>query len=215
MDYNTVRNKLIIPEYGRNVQKMVDYAISVDDREKRTKIANLIVNVMWQLSPASRDTADHRHKLWDHLHYISDFKLDVDSPYPVPAKEDIIVKVAKVSYPHKVIKFPHYGNNIQLLIERAITFDEGPQKDIFIKAIANHMKKLYLTWNRESVEDDVITQSLSEMSGGKLKIDGEIRLNDTRDILQKNQKKKFVPKQGSSHNPKSQNRNRIKRDYKK
>jgi hypothetical protein len=215
MDYNTIRNKLVIPEYGRNVQKMVDYAITVDDREKRTKIANLIVNVMGQLSPASKDTADHRHKLWDHLHYISDFRLDVDSPYPVPAKDDIIVKISKVSYPHKIIKFPHYGNNIQLLIERAISFEEGPQKDIFIKAIANHMKKLYLTWNRESVEDDVITQSLAEMSGGKLKLDGEIKLNDTRDILLKNQKKKFVPKPGSSHNPKSQNRNRIKRDYKK
>ena len=192
MDYNTVRSHLRIPEYGRNVQKMVEYAMTVDDREKRLRIANLIVNVMMQLSSYSKDTLEIRHKMWDHLHFISDFKLDVDSPYPVPAIEDVQVKAHRISYPHKDIKFMHYGNNIILLIEKAIATEEGPQKDNLVRSIANHMKKLYLTWNRDSVEDDVINKNLLELSGGKLVLNEEIKLNNTRDILlQKNKKKKL------------------------
>ena len=211
MDYNTVRNKLVIPEYGRNLQKMVEYAISIEDREKRTRIANLIINVMWQLSPSSRDTAEQRHKLWDHLHVISDYRLDVDSPYPPPAREDMDVKPTKVKYPTLDIKYPHYGNNIKLLIDKAISLEDGTAKDNFVRTIANHMKKLYLIWNRDSVEDDVISQNLSEISQGQLKLSTDVRLNNTRDILQKdNVKKKFVPKPGRNQRDyKNKNRKRF------
>lgn len=211
MDYNTVRSKMIIPEYGRNIQKMVDYALSVEDREKRTKIANVIVSVMYQLSPSSRETVDARHKLWDHLYLISGYKLDVDSPFPMPEKDDQLFHAERVKYPHKDIKYKHYGNNIQLLIEKAISYDEGKQKEDLIISIANHMKKLYLTWNRESVEDDVIAESLSEMSKGRLKLNEEIKLNETRDILTAApKKKKFNPRQGNNNH---QNRKRNKKRF--
>jgi hypothetical protein len=213
MDYNTVRPRMIIPEYGRNIQKMVDYALSVEDREKRTKIANLIVNVMNQLSPSSRETMEARHKLWDHLYVISEYKLDVDSPFPMPDKDDYLFHAETVKYPHKDIKYKHYGNNIQLLIEKAISYEEGKQKEDLIIAIANHMKKLYLTWNRESVEDDVIAESLLEMSKGTLKLSEGVRLNETRDILlAKPKKKKFNPRPGNNN---QQNKNRFKRDFKR
>lgn len=212
MDYNTVRNKLIIPEYGRNIQKMVEYALTVEDRDKRTRIAYLITNVMSQLSPGYKDTQEFRHKMWDHLHIISDYRLDVDSPYPAPVREDAQTKPGRVKYPYKVIKYPHYGYNIKLLIDKAIELPEGPAKDEFVKSIANHMKKLYLTWNRESVEDDVINQNLIELSHGNLKLSENVRLNHTRDILlSANKKKKFVPKPGQ----KNQKNRKFKRDYKK
>lgn len=214
MDYNTVRSKLIIPEYGRNIQKMVEFALQEKDRDKRTAIANLIVNVMFQLSPTSRETPEARHKIWDHLHIISDYRLDVDSPFPPPVREEQEKNINKLVYPHKQIKYPHYGNNIQLLIEKALTHEEGPQRDALVMSIANHMKKLYLTWNKESVEDDVISQNLTELSKGKIKLDGEIKLNNTREILQvnKSKKKKFTPRQGGSNN---HNRNKFRRDFSK
>ncbi len=206
---------MVIPEYGRNLQKMVEYAMTVEDREKRTKIANLIVNVMGQLSPSSREVIEARHKFWDHLYIISDYKLDVDSPYPMPERDDYVFHAESLKYPQKEIKFMHYGNNIQLLIEKAISYDEGKQKEDLIMSIANHMKKLYLTWNRESVEDDVIAESLASMSKGRLVLNKDIRLNDTRDILlAKPKKKKFIPRPGgSSNNNNPQNRNRNKKRF--
>jgi hypothetical protein len=212
MDYNTIRNKLIIPEYGRNIQKMVEYALTVEEREKRTKIAYLITSVMSQLAPGYKDTIEFRHKMWDHLHIISDYRLDVDAPFPAPAREDVMAKPGRLKYPYKVIKYPHYGNNIKLLIEKAIEQEEGPAKDAFVKSIANHMKKLYLTWNRESVEDDVISKNLSELSQGTLKLSEDVRLNHTRDILSSTapRKKKFVPKPDNRKNYKNK---KFKRDY--
>ncbi len=218
MDYNTVRNKLIIPEYGRNIQKMVEYAISVEDREKRTKIAHLITGVMTQLAQGNKDTVEFRHKMWDHLCVISDFKLDVDAPFPPLAREEAEVKPGRLKYPYKVIKYPHYGNNIKLLIEKAISQPEGPARDEFVRSIANHMKKLYLTWNREAVEDDIINQNLSELSEGNLKLNEGVRLQNTHDILLKaNKKKKFIPKPGSNphHNNNNNRINRSQRDFNK
>ncbi len=198
MEYNTIRNKLVIPEYGRNIQKMIEYAITIEDKEKRTNIAKFIVSIMGQMTSAGRDPGDFRRKLWDHLCIISDFKLDVDSPYPPPEK--IIMKPGQ-NIMHKEgnnIRYRHYGKNIERIIEKAIEYEDGPEKDALIKTIANHMKKSYLNWNRESVVDEQIFQNLEQLSDKKLSIDSETKLSNTSDILARNKKKKQNGRQNPS-----------------
>lgn len=189
-DYNTRRPHMIIPEYGRNIQKMVEHAISVEDREERNKVAQSIINVMGQLNPHLRDIVDFKHKLWDHLFIISDFKLDVDSPYPYPDKEKILEKPEPLDYPQSKIRFKHYGKNVEGFIAKAIEMQDGEEKTELIKTIANLMKKSYLTWNRESVDDDLIFSDLKLLSKGQLQTDSEFKLEQTNDILALNVKKK-------------------------
>ena len=193
MDYNTIREKIKIPEYGRNLQQMVEFALTIEDRDKRTRVVKEIVNIMGQLNPQYKEISDYRHKLWDHLFIISDFKLDVDSPYPKPASNVLTAKPDKVSYPYRNIPYRHYGHNIQLIIDKANTYEDGPEKDALIKTIANHLKKSYLNWNREAVDDDVIANHLSILSGGKLKMNEKDTLSRTQDILARNNKKKKRP----------------------
>ena len=194
MEYNTNRNHLEMPEYGRNVQKMVLYAISIEDNERRLKIANVIVNIMAQMHPKLRETADYKHKLWDHLHIISDWKINVEGPYPEPSKEILTAKPGRVPYSNGKIKFKPYGKNIEQLIEKAIAYEDGPAKDAFMKSIANQLKKSYLNWNRDSVNDELIFKHFDEMSDGKLVIEGDFKLNETSEILARNKKKKFTGK---------------------
>ena len=192
MDYNTVRNRMVIPEYGRNIQKMVEYALTVEDREKRTKIAYLISNVMSQLAPGYKDTVEFRHKIWDHLHIMSDFKLDVDSPYPPPSQEVLHLGPKQLRYQQTNIKYRHYGKNIEMIIEKAATYEDGPEKEALIRTIANHMKKSYLNWNRNSVDDDVILKNLAELSTNRLQLSEDHKLSHTNEILARNKKKKFI-----------------------
>ena len=193
MEYNTTRNKLKISEYGRNVQKLVNMAKAIEDREERTKFAKVIVGIMGQLNPTIRDSGDFRHKLWDHLFIIADFDLDVDSPYPMPTKEMRYKKPERLSYGGRDIRFRMYGSNIVDTIEKAKEFEEGPEKDALIHAIANHLKKSYLSWNRESVDDEQIFEHLETLSKGNLKLKDELKLNTTNEILARNKKKKTVP----------------------
>jgi len=186
MEYNSTRNKLIIAEYGRNVQKMIEHAISTDDRDKRNQLAKVIIRVMGQINPHLRDVADFTHKLWDHMFIISDFKLDVDSPYPIPTSEILNIKPEQVPYTDKKFAFRHYGRNIELMIEKATTMDEGPAKERIVQLIANHLKKSYLTWNRDSVDDEVIVEHLRVMSKGLLKLNENFKFNSSFDILAKN-----------------------------
>jgi hypothetical protein len=205
MDYNSTREKLIIPEYGRNVQQMAAYVVSVEDREKRTNLAKVLIGVMAQLHPENRDTADYKQKLWDHLHIISGFKLDVDGPFPSPSPDIIEKKPQPVPYPQESIRFRPYGKNIEKIIDKACAFNDGPEKDALVKNIANHLKKSYLNWNRDSVNDELITGHLAELSHGKLKLSDDARLAHTNDLLrnntpsapsvpQNNRRKKFNPK---------------------
>lgn len=189
-DYNTRRPQMVIPEYGRNIQKMVEHAISIEDREERNKVAQSIINVMGQLNPHLRDIVDFKHKLWDHLFIISDFKLDVDSPYPYPDKEKIFEKPKPLEYPQSNIRFKHYGKSVEAFISKAIEMQDGEEKTELIKTIANLMKKSYLTWNRESVDDDLIVSDLKLLSKGQLKLDDSFKLEQTNDILALNVKKK-------------------------
>lgn len=201
MEYNTSRSNMNISEYGRNIQKMIEYIMTVDDREKRNKLTKATINVMGQLNPHLRDVSDFKHKLWDHLFIMSDFKLDVDSPYPKPSPEVLTRKPERLMYASNNIKFKHYGRNLERMIDKACTFPEGEEKEALIKLIANHMKKSYLTWNRESVSDEEIAKHLSILSDGKLKLSDNIRLNNTKEILSKNKRKKHQQKHSSSRNP--------------
>jgi hypothetical protein len=194
MEYNTTRNYLKIPEYGRNIQKMIRYALGIEDRERRLKVAHVIVNIMAQMHPRLRETADYKQKLWDHLYIISGWELDVDGPYPPPPRDILASKPRQVPYSEGKIRFKPYGKIIERIIEMAIEEEDGPQKDAVIRNIANHLKKSYLNWNRDSVNDELIFEHFRELSDGKLKLDDDFRLNETSDILSKNKKKKFTGK---------------------
>ena len=192
MEYNSQREHLIIPEYGRNIQKMVNYAKTIEDREKRNEAAKFIVSVMASMNQQHKDAGDYRQTLWDHLFIISKFELDVDSPYPMPEKESLTRKPDKVLYSDNKIRFRHYGKNIEAIIKKATEFEEGPEKDALIHAIANHLKKSYLNWNRESVDDVAIEKHLEILSEGKLTLSENQTLTSTSDILARNKSKKTM-----------------------
>ena len=187
IEYNSERPKLIIPEYGRNIQKMVDQAIEKETKEERNKVASSIIAVMGNLNPHLRDVTDFQHKLWDQLFIISDFKLDVDSPYPIPKREELQEYPQSLEYPQNFPRYRFYGNNIKRMIDVAIGWEDGEKKDALVITIANHMKKCFLNWNKDTVENDVIFNHLFELSDGKLNLKGsdEILL-DTMTILKNN-----------------------------
>ncbi len=175
LEYNTERPQLIIPEYGRHFQKMVDYAMSIEDREERNKVAQSIIAVMGNLQPHLRDVPDFQHKLWDQLFIMSDFKLDVDSPVPITSKELLQARPEPLEYPQNHPKYRFYGNNIKRMIDVAIQWEKGDKRDGLEYAIANHMKKCYLNWNKDTVDDKAIFQHLYELSDGQIDLasDGE------------------------------------------
>jgi hypothetical protein len=195
MEYNTQRNQLVIAEYGRNIQKMIEQCIEIEDRKKRTKTAELIVEVMAQMTPKVKESGDFKQKLWDHLHIIADFKLDVDSPYPKPEPNVLNKKPEPLSYSENNIQFRHYGRVIEGIIEKAATYEDGPEKDQLVHNIANHLKKSYLNWNRNSVDDDLILKHLELLSGGKLELQDDQKLSHTSEILARNKKKKYPSNQ--------------------
>jgi hypothetical protein len=196
MEYNTARPKLIIPEYGRHVQSMVDFAISIEDREERNKVARSIIDVIGNLNPHLRDVADFQHKLWDHLFIMSDFKLDVDSPYPIPSRESLYVKPEALPYPQSNIKYRYYGKTIINMIDYCVEMEDGELKEGLVRAIANQMKKSYLTWNKDTVADTVILKHLEELSNGNLKPSDDFMFSTVvpqapRQIIRKKPKKNF------------------------
>ena len=149
LEYNTVREDLIIPEYGRHIQKMINYAASRETKEERNKLANSIISVMGNLQPHFRDVPDFQHKLWDQLFIMSDFKLDADSPFEKPSKEVLNAKPDPLSYPQNYPKYRFYGNNLKIMIDEAVKWEAGEMKDALIFTIANHMKKCFLNWNKD------------------------------------------------------------------
>lgn len=189
-DYNTIREKLILPEYGRNIQKMVNHIKGIEDREERNKAARTVIAVMGNLNPHLRDVQDFKHKLWDHLAIIADFDLDIDSPYVLPEKAELEQRPNKVAYNQHSIRKKHYGRSIGLMIEKAVELEPGEEKEDLVRMIAYHMKKSYLTWNREAVSDEEIFADLNTLSGGKLEVSEDLKLPETKEILSKGRKKK-------------------------
>ncbi|MEM0518851.1 DUF4290 domain-containing protein [Aequorivita flava] len=207
IEYNTERPKLIIPEYGRHIQKMVDHAIAIENKEERNKIAKGIIAVMGNLNPHLRDVPDFQPMLWDQLFIISDFKLDVDSPYPVPSREELMERPEPMEYPQNHPKYRFYGNNIKRMIDVASSWEEGDKKEGLILTIANHMKKCFLNWNKDTVEDDVIFAHLFELSNGKINLkNSDEDLSDASNLLKN--KKRFNTNNSSKKSYKSSNRNR-------
>ncbi|MES3018881.1 MAG: DUF4290 domain-containing protein [Bacteroidota bacterium] len=175
-DYNTTRKKLILAEYGRNVQNMVKYIVDLPTKDERNRYAQVVIDLMGFLNPHLRDVADFKHKLWDHLHIISDFKIDVDSPYPKPSEDAIRFKPAPLSYPQQRIKYKHYGKTVELMISRAKAIEEPQRKQLMVQSIANFMKMAYVTWNKDSVADETIIKDLREMSNGDLQLEDNVNL---------------------------------------
>ncbi len=189
LEYNSEREHLIIPEYGRHLQKLIEQAILVENKEERNKFAQYIIQVMGGLNPHLRDVPDFQHKLWDQLFIMSNFKLEVDSPYPIPSREVLQLKPEILKYPQNFPKYRYYGNNLKYMIEVANKWEDGEMKSALVKVIANHMKKCYLSWNKDTVKDDVIFEHLYELSDGKLNLIGsEETLLNTTDLLRTNKR---------------------------
>lgn len=196
MEYNTSRPRMIIPEYGRNVQKMVDHLNEIEDPQERLKQAENLVQIIGNLNPQVRDETDAHHKLWDHLYIMSDFKLDVDSPYPAPTAESLNEKPQEVPYPETSRSYRHYGNVVKKMVKYTAEQEAGERKEALKEAVANHMKKTYLIWNKDNVDDAVILKEMNAIAGGQLKLD-ELSLSEKKDLVQQSHpKKKFSKKRG-------------------
>ncbi|MFS4468456.1 DUF4290 domain-containing protein [Maribacter sp. 2210JD10-5] len=211
LEYNTERPQLIIPEYGRHFQKMVDHAVAIEDRDERNKVAKAIISVMGNMQPHLRDVPDFQHKLWDQMFIMSDFKLDVDSPFPLTSKEVLQQRPDPLEYPQNFPKYRFYGNNIKRMIDVAVQWEKGDKRSGLEYAIANHMKKCYLNWNKDVVDDSAIFKHLFELSDGQIDLasDGE-SLTDSGQFL----KNRIAKNPRSSSGKKNQrNNNRGKKRY--
>ena len=189
MDYNSQRKKLPLPEYGRNIQNMVDYLMTIEDRDKRNRSAQTVIDVMGNLYPYLRDVAEFKHKLWDHLAIMTDFKLDIDYPYDLPSPDILTEKPNRVPYNQHRIKLKHYGLVMEKMIDKASEM-EGEEKEVLTELLANHMKKSYLVWNKDAVEDDKIFKDLKQLSNGKIDIGSDLQLSDIKSLIGKKNKNK-------------------------
>ncbi len=200
MRYNTQRKQLVIPEYGRNVQGLVDYAMTIEDREKRNAFANVIISTMAQVNPTVKDMSNYKHKLWDHLFIMSDYKLDVDSPFPKPTPEQIEAKPERLHYKTSHIRFRPYGKIVENMIDRLIDMPEGEEKTALIEMVAQYLKRAHLQWNVNSCDDEIILNHFEQLSHGQLKLQEDFKLMSTKKLLTPNttsKQKKHTQQQGA------------------
>ena len=205
MEYNTNRTKLLMPEYGRNIQQMVEYCKSILSKEERNEVAKTIVEFMGQRNPHLRDEENYKHKLWDHLYILADYDLDVDAPYPFPTREELDQKPNRMDYPSFDNEYKFYGKSILQLIDKAIELEEGEEKEALIQVIANNMKKSYNVYNKEHVQDEVIFRHLKELSQDKLDLTG-IETLDKSKIYHPNRNKRNNHKKRNHHSQKNRKR---------
>ncbi len=219
MEYNTSRGDLLLPEYGRNVQNMIQHVMVIEDREIRNSAAQAIIEVMGQLNPHLRDVDDYKHKLWTHLFVMSDFKLDVDSPFEIPSRESLVEPPDVMPYPKASIRFGHFGQYTQQILELASAIEDEAEREYITKSMGNFMKKQFLMHNNNAVENGVIADQLSKLSNGKLTLENPDELTSTNQLLKmlglnnppsKNNKGKGKGKSNNNNNNRrgSQNRNR-------
>lgn len=204
MEYNTTRGKLILPEYGRNVQNMIAHAMEIADRTERNRAAQAIIEVMGQLNPHLRDVDDFRHKLWTHLFVMSDFKLDVDSPYEIPKPEILNEKPNLMEYPKGNIRYGHYGKYTQSILKTSKKMEDEGEREFLKNTMANFMKKQYLSHNNDAVENNVIAQHLKELSDGDLILENPDELVNTNALLRS---------MGMNKNPRNHNNNNNKKKF--
>ena len=205
MEYNTNRTKLLMPEYGRNIQQMVEYCKSLPSKEERNEVAKTIVEFMGQRNPHLRDEENYKHKLWDHLYILADYDLDVDALYPFPTREELDQKPNRMDYPSFENEYKFYGKSILQLIDRAIELEEGEEKEALIQVIANNMKKSYNVYNKEHVQDEVIFRHLKELSQDKLDLTG-IETLDKSKIYHSSRNKRNNHKKRNHHSQKNRKR---------
>ncbi len=206
MEYNTTRDKLVLPEYGRNVQNMICHAMEIADRDERNRAAQAIIEVMGQLNPHLRDVDDYRHKLWTHLFLMSNFKLDVDSPYEIPKPEELATKPDRLEYPSSKIRFGHYGKYTQKILEESVSITDENEKEYLKRSMANFMKKQFLVYNNDAVENHVIANQLSELSKKNLILENPDDLMSTNSILKS---------YGIQSNKNNKNKQQAKKKFKK
>ena len=183
MEYYNTKNKLILTEYGRNIQQMVEYAMTIEDRDERTRCVKTIINIMGNLFPHLRDVNDFKHKLWDHLAMMSNYQLDIDYPYEVVKPADLQTKPDKIPYPNRNIKDRHYGNNLPRFVKAATELENPELADKLIGILANQMKKYMVTWNKDNVEDQKIFDDIAGMTDGKIQLnENSFKLKESKDF---------------------------------
>ncbi len=211
LEYNTQRKKLVISEYGRNIQKMIDFLVTIEDRNKRTEFAKLIVKIMGRITVQEQDVKLYQNKLWDHLYLMSGVDLDIDYPFGKPSLQEIMSKPERLAYPNNRIRYKMYGANIQNMIKTVGLMDEGQEREEMILIIANAMKRAYIAWNKSAVQDGVIFGHLSELSRGLIELDaGKVKLNPMYDLLAHQSKKSTNGKKNSKKSKKN-NKNKQRR----
>lgn len=210
LEYNTEREHLIIPEYGRHLQKMINHAKTRETKEERNRLAKAIIDVMGNLQPHLRDVPDFQHKLWDQLFIMADFDIDVDSPYDKPVKEVLQARPEPLKYPQNHPKYRFYGNNIKTMIDVAVTWEDGEMKEALVYTIANHMKKCFLNWNKDTVEDEVIYDHLFELSDGKINL-----RNSDEDLSDANSLMRSKSRQGNKNSKKNNNKKKYSNNRKR
>lgn len=208
MEYNTDRNKLLMPEYGRNIQQLVEHCKTLPTKEERNEMAAAIIEFMGQRNPHLRDEENYKHKLWDHLYILADYGLDVDAPYSFPTREKFMQKPRKMAYPSFDNDYKFYGKSILQLIEKAIELEDGEEKEALIQVIANNMKKSYNVYNKEHVQDEVIFRHLKELSENRLDLTSLDSLEKSRIYYStnKNKNQKNNPKKRFNNHNKNRKR---------
>ena len=190
MEYNTQRKKMELPEYGRSVQNMVDHALTIEDREERHRCANKIINIMGSMFPHLRDVPDFKHKLWDHLAIMSDFKLDIDYPFEIVKKEDLVMRPERLPYSTGDIRYRHYGRFLGELVKKAVEIEDEAERKALIRLLAIQMKKSLSNWNKDGMEDQKIVDDLREYSQGAIDLQVEdLQLNEPQRYNNNNQRK--------------------------
>lgn len=197
-----------LPEYGRSVQNMIDYAVTIKDRSERQRCANTIITIMGNMFTHLRDVPDFKHKLWDHLAIMSDFKLDIDYPYEIVRRESLSSKPERLTYNLNRIHFRHYGRNLEAIIRKAADMPEGDERDALINLLANNMKKNYYAWNKDNTDEDKIIEDLRLLSDGKIDLKrGDIKFFDQRN---NNNNRKFAQKNAQNgYNRNNQQRKNV------
>ncbi len=211
MEYNTARELMQIPEYGRNIQKMIEFAKTIEDKDERNQAAKSIIKVMGQVNPALKNQEGLTHKIWDHMFIISGFDFDVESPFPKPLKEDFELGPDQIPYPENEMRFRHYGRVILAMIDKVAGVEDESERVKMGEALANIMKRAYLNWNRDSVEDRVIKKDLKDLSDGKIDVPVEVELAASKDLIDpatRNNNNNNRKRKGGRNRKKNNRRNR-------
>ncbi|MBS1782898.1 MAG: DUF4290 domain-containing protein [Bacteroidetes bacterium] len=221
MEYNTSRSKLLMPEYGRNVQKMVEYLLTIEDPKVRLRNAEALIELMTTLAPHLKTIEDYKHKLWDHLYQMTDFRLNVESPYPPPTREQILKKPEPLPYPNSNQRNKHFGKNFTSLLEKALAEPDSERRQGYTQALGYYMKLSYSNWHREPVHDDMIKNELAELSQGLLvyetggiRIPMEHRHQQGRNGNPNGNRKNFKNNQGNRNFSGGSNYNKNKNKFK-